>query len=46
VGVGLREDPKSYEELSAVFQLNRVKTPMLLADGELFKDNPLDLKSL
>src|SRR6202012_747267 len=30
-GVGLREDPRAYEELSAVFGLNKVKTPMLLA---------------
>jgi dipeptidyl aminopeptidase/acylaminoacyl peptidase len=41
-GVGLREDPKAYEELSAVFQLNRVKTPMLLADGDDDGDFLLD----
>ena len=41
-GVGLREDPKAYEELSAVFRLNRVKTPMLLADGDDDGDFLLD----
>ena len=41
-GVGLREDPRAYEELSAVFRLNRVKTPMLLADGDDDGDFLLD----
>jgi acylaminoacyl-peptidase len=42
VGAGVREDPRAYEELSAVFQLNRVKTPMLLADGDDDGDFLLD----
>jgi dipeptidyl aminopeptidase/acylaminoacyl peptidase len=33
-GVALRDDPDAYIKLSAVFRLNRVKTPMLLADGD------------
>jgi dipeptidyl aminopeptidase/acylaminoacyl peptidase len=33
-GVGLRDDPSAYIQLSAVFRLNRVKTPMMLADGD------------
>jgi dipeptidyl aminopeptidase/acylaminoacyl peptidase len=41
-GVGLREDPSAYEKLSAVFHLNRVKTPMLLADGDDDGDFLLD----
>ena len=41
-GAGLREDPKAYEELSAVFRSNRVKTPMLLADGDDDGDFLLD----
>jgi dipeptidyl aminopeptidase/acylaminoacyl peptidase len=41
-GVGLREDPRAYEKLSAVFQLNKVRTPMLLADGDDDGDFLLD----
>jgi dipeptidyl aminopeptidase/acylaminoacyl peptidase len=41
-GVGVREDPRAYEELSAVFRLDRVKTPMLLADGDDDGDFLLD----
>jgi len=33
-GASLWEDPTSYVGLSAVFGLNRVHTPMLLADGD------------
>jgi dipeptidyl aminopeptidase/acylaminoacyl peptidase len=33
-GIDLREDPSAYIELSPVFRLNHVKTPMLLADGD------------
>jgi dipeptidyl aminopeptidase/acylaminoacyl peptidase len=39
---GVREDTRAYEELSAVFRLNRVKTPMLLADGDDDGDFLLD----
>ena len=38
----MREDPKAYAELSAVFQLNKAKTPMLLADGDDDGDFLLD----
>ena len=33
-GVTVWQDPEAYIKLSAVFYLNRVKTPMLLADGD------------
>jgi dipeptidyl aminopeptidase/acylaminoacyl peptidase len=41
-GVGVREDPRAYAELSAVFRLNKLKTPMLLADGDDDGDFLLD----
>jgi dipeptidyl aminopeptidase/acylaminoacyl peptidase len=41
-GVGVREDPRAYEELSAVFRLDKLKTPMLLADGDDDGDFLLD----
>ena len=41
-GVPLRDDPNAYIQLSAMFRLNRVKTPMLLADGDNDGDFLLD----
>jgi dipeptidyl aminopeptidase/acylaminoacyl peptidase len=41
-GVSLWDDPNTYIELSAVFHLNRVKTPMLLAAGDKDYDFLLD----
>jgi acylaminoacyl-peptidase len=41
-GVALRDDPAAYIQLSAVFRLNQVKTPMLLADGDNDGDFLLD----
>jgi acylaminoacyl-peptidase len=41
-GVALRDDPSTFIQLSAVFRLNRVKTPMLLADGDNDGDFLLD----
>jgi acylaminoacyl-peptidase len=41
-GVALRDDPSAYIQLSAVFRLNRAKTPMMLADGDNDGDFLLD----
>ena len=41
-GVSLWDDPGAYIQLSSVFRLNRVKTPMLLADGDNDGDFLLD----
>jgi dipeptidyl aminopeptidase/acylaminoacyl peptidase len=41
-GVELSEDPDAYVQLSAVFHLSHVKTPMLLADGDNDGDFLLD----
>jgi dipeptidyl aminopeptidase/acylaminoacyl peptidase len=39
---GVGENPRAYEQLSAVFRLHQAKTPMLLADGDDDGDFLLD----